>query len=177
MKRLQYYVATSVDGFIARADGSFDFLFTDGDHVPDFIASFAWFDTVLMGRHTYDVGLAAGVTNPYPMLKSYVFSRSLETSPDPAVTLVRDDAAGVVRELKRGEGKDIWLCGGADLARTLFDADLIDEVVVKINPVIVGSGIPLFKVGADERKTIRLELGERKIYNNGVILAHYRVLR
>lgn len=173
MKRVKYYVAASLDGTIARADGSYDFLLQEGDHVADFIASFGWFDTVLMGHNTYRVAEDVGVTNPYPMLKSYLFSRSLKASPDPAVTLISADAAAAVSELKRGEGKDIWLCGGADLAASLFEAGLVDDVILKLNPVLVGPGIPLFKGGPK----VDLELGEHKVYGNGVVLLHYRVKR
>ena len=173
MKRVKYYVASSLDGTISRTDGSYDFLLQEGDHVADFIASFGWFDTVLMGRNTYRAAEDAGVTNPYPMLKSYLFSRELKASPDPAVTLISEDAAAAVRELKRGEGKDIWLCGGADLATSMFEAGLVDDVIVKLNPVMAGPGIPLFRGGPK----VDLELEEHKVYGNGVVLLHYRVKR
>lgn len=123
MRALKYYVACTVDGFIAHADGSFDGFLPEGEHVADFLGSYKWFDTVLMGRKTYEVGLRDGKTNPYPMLRSYVFSRAMKASPDPNVTLISQNAAEVVRGLRRESGKDIWLCGGADLAATLPDHD------------------------------------------------------
>jgi dihydrofolate reductase len=88
MRKLKYYVACSVDGFITRKDGSFnDFVF-EGEVVNDYIESFKLFDIVLMGRKTYEVGLKEGKTNPYPMMKSYVFSRSMKQSPDEQVEQV-----------------------------------------------------------------------------------------
>src|SRR5690606_28939875 len=102
------------------------------------------FDTVLMGRKTYEVGSTAGFTNPYPTLKQYVFSRSMPESPDPQVQLVRERAPETVGHLKEAQGKDIWLCGGAELASTLMEAGLIDCLIIKLNPVVFGAGIPLF---------------------------------
>ena len=88
MRALKYSVACSLDGFIAQTDGSFDRFPWDDEGIADFIESFQWFDTVLMGRKNYEVGLQAGKIDPYPMLKSYVFSRTMGRSPDPKVELV-----------------------------------------------------------------------------------------
>ena len=172
MRALKYYVACTADRFIAHADGSFDGFLQEGEHVADFLESYKWFDTVLMGRKTYEVGLREGKTNPYPMLRSYVFSRSMKASPDPNVTLVSENAAGVVRSLRAEAGNDIWLCGGADLAATLCREGLIDELVLKVNPVLFGSGIPLF---AGEIQQSALELLDSKVYGNGVVLLRYRI--
>src|SRR5262245_59314524 len=115
-RRLKYYVACTVDGYICKVDGSFDCFMRgglgEGGHVTDYLASFQTFDVVLMGRKTYEVGLKVGVTNPYPTMRTYVFSRTMKTSPDERVTLVTENATDVVRALKREPGKDIYLCGG-----------------------------------------------------------------
>ena len=172
MRALRYYVACTTDGFIAHVDGSFDGFLSEGEHVADFLESYKWFDTVLMGRKTYEVGLREGKTNPYPTLRSYVFSRTMKASPDPNVTLVSRDAVEVVRGLRSEAGKDIWLCGGADLAATLCGEGLIDELVLKVNPVLFGSGIPLF-AGAIQQSA--LQLVGSKVYSNGVVLLRYRL--
>ena len=172
MRALKYYVATSVDGFIAHKDGTFDGFVPEGEHVQDFLASYEWFDVVLMGRKTYDVGLQHGVTNPYPTLESYVFSKSLKESPDPAVSVVSENMLEVVRGLRENDGKPIWLCGGAELASQLFEAGLVDELILKLNPFLMGEGIPLF---AGVIKQTQLDLYEKKIYDNGVLLLKYRV--
>jgi dihydrofolate reductase len=129
------------------------------------------YDVVLMGRKTYEFGLRLGVTNPYPWLEQYVFSRTMEKSPDPNVYLVSQDVLGFVRDLKENAGKDIYLCGGADLAVTLFAEGLIDEIVLKVNPVLFGSGIPLFSRVVEQTA---LELTGAKSYDNGVMLLRYR---
>src|SRR6185503_3533372 len=173
MRALRYYVACTADGFIAHADGSFDGFLMEGEHVADFLESYKWFDTVLMGRKTYEVGLREGKTNAYPMLRRYVFSRTMKASPDPNVTLISQNTVEVVRGLRREAGKDIWLCGGADLAGTFSREDLIDELVLKVHPVLFGSGIPLF-AGAIQQSA--LQLVDSKVYGNGVVLLRYRVV-
>ena len=160
MRELKYYVACTVDRFIAREDGSFDFFLAEGEHMAALIRLFPetfpghlrdalgvraanrCFDTVLMGRRTYWVGVNLGVTSPYPHMKQYLFSSTLKESPDKNVQLVSGDALAFVRKLKKQPGKNIWLCGGGELATTLFPE--IDEIILKVNPILLGSGIPLF---------------------------------
>ena len=172
MRKLKYYVACSVDGFIGHEDGSISGFIPEGEHVTDYLESFKWFDVVLMGRKTYEFGFQFGVTNPYPSMKQYVFSRTMKESPDKNVELVSENIIELVKQLKNETGKDIYLCGGADLATTLFAENLIDEIILKLNPFLMGSGIPLF---SGTIKQTELELTHSKIYENGVLLLHYRV--
>lgn len=172
---MKYYVAVSVDNFIAHEDGSWDGFLTEGEAVTDYLESLkTWFDAVLMGRKTYEIALKVGVTNPYSYLKQYVFSRTMKESPDENVELVSENIVEFVRKLKNETGKDIYLCGGADLATMLFSENLIDEIILKLNPVLLGSGIPLF---SGVIKQTALELTDSKIYENGVVLLFYRVNR
>jgi len=172
MKKLKYHVATTADGFIAREDGSWDFFPSEGEHIADFIASMSSYDTVVMGRRTYEEGVKVGVTDPYPALDTYVVSRSLKKSPNERVKVIADNAVSVIRKLKEQEGRDIWLCGGGDLARTLFAEGLIDEVLIKLNPVLLGSGTPLV---THLGRPTPLELISTKVYRSGVVLLQYRV--
>ena len=188
MRKLTYYVACTIDRYIARRDGSFDFFLSEGEHLADLIASFPEtipahlrdllgvrdenksFDTVLMGRRTYEVGIPLGVTNPYPQMRQYVFSRSLPTPPADEIRLVSGDPVACVRDLKQEEGKGIWLCGGGELAATLYPE--IDELILKVNPVVLGSGIPLF---AGEVAAAPAELASCRIYENGFMMLRYRL--
>lgn len=172
MRSLKYYVASTLDGFIAREDGSFDGFVFDDDSTKDYLESLKEFDTVLMGRKTYDVGLKEGVTNPYPTMKSYVVSRSLKESPDPMVELISENVGERVKQLKNEPGQPIYLCGGADLSATLFAEGLIDEVIIKLNPVAFGSGIPLI---SPKIKQIDLVLTNSKAYPNGLLFLYYQV--
>lgn len=172
MSTLTYHVATTLDGFIAAPDGSWRAFLAHGEHIPDFLAALDRYGSVVMGRRTYEVGLAQGVTNPYPRLATYVCSRGLETSPDPAVTVVADDAVAFVRGLKGRADRPIYLCGGGRLAAALFEAELVDELIVKQNPVVLGAGIPLFD---GKLRTAQLALRDVRIYPSGVIVAAYQV--
>jgi Dihydrofolate reductase len=173
MRQLKYHVACTVDGFIAHTDHTVDGFVAEGDHVTDYLESLKNdYDVVLMGRRTYEFGFQYGVTNPYPWLKQIVFSRTMESSPDPNVELISEDIIDVVRALKEETGKAIYLCGGADLAARLFAEGLVDEIIVKLNPVVFGSGLPLF---SEAIKQTALELIGSKAYDSSVVLLHYRV--
>jgi dihydrofolate reductase len=172
-RKLKYHVACTVDGFIAHVDHTIDGFVAEGEHVTDYLASLkSDYDTVLMGRRTYEFGFQYGVSSPYPWMRQYVLSRTMKESPDPLVTLVAENVIDFVRALKNETGKDIYLCGGAELAATLFAEGLIDEIILKLNPVLFGTGLPLF---SQIIKQTALELIGSKAYGNGVVLLHYRV--
>lgn len=173
MPPLIYHVAVTLDGFLCRPDGRFDCFAQTGQHVDDYLVELNTYGSVLMGRKTWEVGLAFGVTNPYPHLKSYVVSHSMTQSPDPAVALCRDPIA-LVRELREGDGRPIYLCGGGELASTLFAHGLVDEVVLKVSPVLIGQGRPL--VAGLSRDVALMPLSS-KAHDNGVVVTRYAVSR
>lgn len=175
MRKVTFGGANSLDNFIARKDGAVDWLMW-GDEAAAVTKDF-WksIDTILMGRKTYEVSLAlAGATNPYPHIRTYVFSRTLKESAVGGYEIVSSDAVEFVRKLKHESGKDICVMGGGELARTLFEADLIDEIGFNIHPVLLGSGVPLFH---EMSRQIDLELLECKAFKNGCVLVSYRVKR
>jgi dihydrofolate reductase len=180
VRRVRYFVANSLDNFIARKDGAVDWLFTKGDYgMREFFASV---DTMLMGRKTYEIALILsngqkqkkrkGKRTFCSSMRNYIFSRTIKEAPDEDVAIISDDAAGFVRNLKAEAGKDIWLMGGGELARSLFAENLVDEISLNIHPVLLGSGIPLFPdIGAQ----IDLELTDCKAHPNGCVQVAYRV--
>ncbi|MGQ4646977.1 dihydrofolate reductase family protein [Lyngbya aestuarii] len=172
MRKLKYYVACSIDGFIAHEDGTWDGFLFEGEHVSDYLESLNLFDVVFMGRKTYEMGLKEGKTDPYPTMKSYVFSRTMKESPDQRVQVISENVAALVTSLKEEMGQDIYLCGGGNLATRLLGEKLIDEIILKVNPFLMGSGIPLF---ARVAKQTELELTDNKIYENGVVVLRYQV--
>jgi dihydrofolate reductase len=113
-----------------------------------------------------------GKANPYPGIKSYVFSRTLPAGRDTGVEIVSGDAAAFVKELKGQEGKDICVMGGGEFAKSLFEANLIDEVGFNVHPVLLGSGIPLFH---EMKQQIDLELLDCQTLKNGCVCLSYRV--
>ena len=163
MRKLVYYVGTSLDGYIAGPDGEFDFYPLSEEMaawinarypetVPTHLREAAGvaearnerFDTVVMGLGTYRPAYDHGITQPYAHLRQVVVSSTL-TSPDPAVEVVASDPVARVRELKAEPGQDIWLCGGGVLAGALLPE--IDEIVLKRYPVVAGRGRPMIDGG------------------------------
>ena len=185
MRKLTLGLANSLDNYIARKDGGFDWLHWSKE-VAEISAKFMkTVDALLIGRKTFEVMLASGQTS-YPGAKNYVFSRSkkkrealkkklaAKKKPDRNVEIVAEDAAKFVSELKKRKGKGIVVFGGGELAKSLFEADLIDEVVLNIHPVLLGSGIPLFH---EMKQQIDLELVECKVLKGGYLAVTYRVKR
>src|SRR5688572_20721206 len=162
MRLVTFGVANSLDNFIARPDGAVDWLVWD-DEVAAITNEF-WktIDTVVMGRKTYEVAARSG-SGAYPGVKNYVFSRTLKQPRNKKVEVISQDAAEFVRKLKSDPGKGICVMGGGELARSLLQARLIDQIGVNIQPVLLGSGIPLFY---DMEQQLDLELLESKVLKN-----------
>lgn len=164
MRRLTYYVATTLDGFIAGPGGEDPtgsaFLPVTPDLIEFIVENYpetlplpgraamgisgdgVHFDTVIEGRVSYDLGLAVGLDDAYPHLRHLVVSRTLAGRDDLPVEIVSDDPLGRVRALKAEEGRDIWLVGGGTLAHSLLPE--IDRLVLKVNPSVIGAGISMF---------------------------------
>ncbi len=174
MRKLTFGGANSLDNFLARPDHAVDWLLW-GEEAGEVMADY-WrgIDTVLMGRKTYEVAVRIGQGDGggFPGVRTYIFSRTLQEDPGPGATLVREDAADFVRSLKQQPGKDICLMGGGELARSLFEAGLIDEIGFNIHPVLLGAGIPLFHPMS---RQIDLELIECRAFKNGCVYVLYRV--
>ncbi|OXM61528.1 dihydrofolate reductase family protein [Amycolatopsis vastitatis] len=170
MRKLVYFIGVSIDGMIAGPDGDTGFHPLAPDMVAHLRTEFPEtmpthirpligmavdtpnkrYDTVVMGRGTYQPALNEGIDSPYTHLRQYVVSRSLTGIADPAVTLVPGDPLALVRQLKAEDGDlDVWLCGGANLAGQLLPE--IDELVVKSYPVVAGGGVPMFSGGFGPR--------------------------
>ena len=186
MRTITYGGAVSLDGFLAGADGSIDWLHFSKD-VQQVMTDF-WkdVDTILMGRKTYEVSVAmrpsstkkpAKAKSPKrkePAMRTYVFSRTLKSIDDPGVELVASDAADFVRDLQQRPGKRICLMGGGELAQSLLAAGLVDEIGLNIHPILLGSGVPTFR---DAGHRVKLTLTECRQLDGGCILANYKVLQ
>jgi dihydrofolate reductase len=188
MRTVTYGGAVSLDGFLAGVDGSIDWLHFSKD-VQQVMTDF-WkdVDTILMGRKTYTASVAlagaagknrgkakkrsAGGSRKAPAMRSYVFSRTLRSIGDPNVELVTSDAAEFVRNQKQGPGKGICLMGGGELAQSLLAAGLIDEIGLNIHPILLGSGIPVFR---DPGHRVKLALTGCRMLEGGCILASFKV--
>jgi dihydrofolate reductase len=191
LRKLTYFIACSLDGFIGDENGDATAMlrFLDEEYLaflkaefPETLATHGRkalgvdhlenrrFDTIVQGRASYDLALKEGITSPYAHLREYVASRTLGTSPDPNVEIIADDLVGRVRELKAEEGGlGIYLCGGSQVAGTLLDE--IDELVIKSYPIVYGTGMPMFGTGLDIKE---FALDSVRTFGNGVLVRTYR---
>ncbi|QNE76198.1 dihydrofolate reductase [Streptomyces finlayi] len=190
MRKLTYFIACSIDGFIGDPSGDAtsmyrfvneEFLSFLKAEYPETVSAEGRealgfhdtrsqrFDTVIQGRSSYQLALDTGVTSPYALLREIVASRTLKESPDANVEVISEDLVGRVRELK-AEQTDlgIWLCGGSQLAGELIDE--VDELVIKTYPLVYGSGMPMF--GSDFR-AIEFTLDAVRTFDNGVLVRTY----
>jgi dihydrofolate reductase len=172
MREIIFGGASSLDLFLARPNHGVDWLLWSDDLAEVMAGFWPRVDTVIMGRKTYEVAVAMGQGSGYPGVATYVFSRTWTSSPNPGVTLVRENGVEFVRQLKSQPGKDICVMGGGDFARSLFEADLIDEVGFNVHPVLLGDGIPAFH---RMTRQIDLELKDCRQFKTGCVLLTYRV--
>ncbi|MER5939121.1 dihydrofolate reductase family protein [Streptomyces sp. NPDC001928] len=190
MRKLTYFIACSIDGFIGdpSGDATAMYPFVDAEFLeflktehPETVSTPGrralgfddlenrLFDTIIQGRSSYDLALKEGVTSPYAQMRQYVASRTLTESPDPQVEIVSADVVGKVRELKAEEGElGIYLCGGSQLAGALFDE--IDELIIKTYPIVYGTGMPMFGSGF---AVTEFTLGEVRSFGNGAVVRTY----
>jgi dihydrofolate reductase len=171
VRRIIYGAACSLDGFIATEDHGVDWLRWSDDVAAITEATLRGVDTIIMGRRTYEVAVRSG-TRVYPGYRNCVFSRTLPREAAAEVEVITEDAAVAVRRMKQAEGGGICVMGGGELASTLLDAGLIDEVGLNIHPVLLGRGVPMFP-RRDAR--IDLELVEARPIAQGCVYALYRV--
>ena len=168
MTKVQVYVATSLDGYIARKDGSIDWLPQPSD--SSYGTFYTSVDTVIMGKTTYDQVLTFG-DYPYKDKKSFVFTRTQDSNNDDKNVEFLSDVEKFVKDCFPGAGKNIWLVGGAKIIESFLNQGAIDEIILTIIPIILGDGISLFQNSTNEKK---LELVKTEKYDQIVDL-HYKV--
>ena len=167
MRQLVYSVATSLDGFIAGPKGEYDWIVQDP--TIDFGEIFRQFDTIVMGRNSYEFMLREGRSPKELGMKVFVASTTLDQARHRDVTIVGSSLSETVTELKRASGKDIWLFGGGTIFRSLLDAGLVDRVEVSIIPVLLGGGIPLVPQG----RRWPLQFKDSRTFPSGIVSLTY----
>lgn len=169
MRRIRFAVAASLDGYIAGPKGEADWIIMDPD--IDFSAIFKEFDTLLVGRRTFET-MVRGGNAAMPGMKTFVFSRTMQQRDYPEVTVVAEKIEETLTTLRAESGKDIWLFGGGLLFCSLLDAGFVDTVELAVMPVLLGGGIPLLPHPAKQAK---LKLTSHKVYKTGIVALEYAV--
>ena len=168
--KVSLQLATSLDGFIARPDGGFDWCFTDQDYGG--AAFFASVDSVIMGRHSFELMRRLG-ENPDPSKRYYVLThRPIERQPENVIAFEGDVADLRLRMVEEGL-RHAWLFGGAKVAGQFAQEGLIDECLLAMHPIALGGGIPLFH---GLMRDMRLRLLDSRTYGTGLVMLHYQVL-
>ncbi|MDD3406229.1 MAG: dihydrofolate reductase family protein [Paludibacteraceae bacterium] len=173
-RKVILYIATSLDGFIARPDGNLDWLTSvpnpqTGDYgYADLLNSIG---TTIMGRKTYNEIIGFGVDWPYPELNSFVVTTNKDLKiQSPGTYTLTENLKDFVTDLKKKTEKDIWLIGGGQLITTFINEGLLDKMIITIIPKIIGEGLPLF---ADKPKETNWKLLEAKSFDTGVVNLTY----
>lgn len=178
MRKIVVYIATSADGYIARADGSVDWLDRPGVSGNYGMGAFyRSIDTILWGRNTYEMALdfqKKGIPGARfdPNVSNIVFSHRPPKSFPPEVTFTSEPIPAFAKRLHSSRGKNIWMMGGAGLIASFLDSRAIDEFIIHVIPVFIGNGIPLIAGGA---RTVDLSLRSSRRFSDGVMRLHYFV--
>lgn len=175
MRKIVYYVAMSLDGYIAGQNDDVSGFIYDGSGVAQYLNELKDFDTVMMGRNTYEFGYKFGMQPgqpAYPHMKHCVFSNGLTFEKQAENVKVCKPDVAFVQELKNESGTDIYLCGGGAFAGWLLEHELIDILKIKLNPLILGKGVRLFGNSTKELKT---SLIGSQTYDKGLQIIEYQI--
>lgn len=175
MRKIVYYVAASIDGYICGPGADISGFVAESDGINKYLSDLQEFDTVIMGKNTYEFGYKFGLLPgqpAYPHMMNYVFSESLQFDKSHPKLQIKKRVIHEIEKLKAVEGPDVYLCGGGLFAGWLFDNQLIDILKVKLNPLLLGQGIRLF---GNSTTNCRLELIGINEYSNGLVIAEYKI--
>lgn len=170
-----YDVAVSVDGFIAGPDGDISGFAHEGTVVEDYLARLADYAVAIMGRATYEVGYRFGLEpgqNPYPHMRTVVFSDRLQIDRPCAVEVMRRPDVSLIDAIRTKAGGPVYLTGGGRFAAWLLAARQIDVLRVKRAPILLGQGVPLFSAVP---AGTQLLCQSTRPYDNGYMFQEYRI--
>ena len=175
MRKIKLYIAISLNGKIAKTDGSVDWL----ESIPNpekidhgFEEIYKSIDTTIQGYKTYELILNRGIEIPSTDKKNYVITRKQHLANTKHVEFIKENHVDFIKQLKKQEGKDIWLIGGGQINTLLFNENLIDEMQVFVMPIVISNGIELFELMPNERM---IKLIEAKSYSTGVVELKYKI--
>jgi dihydrofolate reductase len=175
VRRIVYYVAASLDGYICGSNNSIEGFVSGGNGVERYLGDLTSFDTVIMGRNTYEFGYGFGLKPgqpAYPNMFNYVVSSGLKFENQHEHLRIFKLSLDEILRIKKQEGTDIYLCGGGELAGWLLDHEQIDILKLKLNPLIIGQGVRLF--GSSQKKYLT-ELIDTQLYDGGLQIMAYKI--
>ncbi len=171
MREIKLFIATSLDGYIAGMDDDVSWLFSDADY--GYKKFYDSIDTVIMGRKTYEKALKLE-EHPFKEKKCYIFTKNSNTT----LQSIEDNTENInnilefIKEFVNSDGKDIWLVGGSDIISIMINANMVNEIILSIHPIILGYGIPLFK---KIERPVNLKLVNSITYESGLMQIYYRI--
>ena len=177
MTKIIYYVASSIDGFIAGPNDDISDFASGGNGVDQYLSDLQHFKTVIMGRRTYEFGYQYGLEPgqpAYPHMEHYIFSDSLELEKIAKTVHIESKSIERIKEIKESSETDVYLCGGGEFAEWLLDNGLIDQLKLKLNPIILGNGIRLF---GNSKTKAKWNLKESKTFDGGLEILTYDIER
>ena len=175
--KIVYYVAISLDGYIAGADEDISLFVGEGSGLDKYLNDLKTFQTVIMGRKTYEFGYKFGLKPgqpAYPHMQHHIFSKSLELESIHPQVHIEIPNLERVKEIRDASATDVYLCGGGEFAGWLLDNALVDQLKVKINPIVLGQGIPLF---GSSKFSGAFELVESDLYDKGLQIITYNIMK
>ena len=175
--KIIYYVAISLDGYISGADEDISLFVGEGSGLDKYLKDLKTFETVIMGKNTYEFGYKYGLKPgmpAYPHMQHHIFSKSLKFKSTHPQVHIEVPSLERVKEIRDNSPTDVYLCGGGVFAGWLLDNNLIDQLKVKINPIVLGQGIPLF---GESTYSGRFEFLESNLYDNGLQINTYNILK
>ena len=175
MRKIVYYVAVSLDGYISGPAGDISGFVSGGNGLDQYLNDLQLFDTVIMGRKTYEFGYRFGLEPgkpAYPHMQHYIFSEHLQLPSMSPNVHIKPLQLSEIDRIQQQHGSDIYLCGGGEFAGWLLDHQRIDILKLKINPLILGSGVKLFGSSSGSYKT---ELLQHELYDHGLQIVSYKL--
>jgi dihydrofolate reductase len=171
VRNVKLFIGSSLDGYIAREDGFTDWLYTDSDY--GYTQFYDSVDAIMMGRITYDKFLHSGMEYAHKDKKTFVFTQksSGKTKGKGDNVHFIEDVIEFAKELVQSPGKDIWLVGGADIISIFLNAEIVNEIILSMHPIVLGKGIPLFK---NIQRQLNLTLVKSIPYQNGLMQLYYK---
>lgn len=176
MAKIIYYVASSLDGYIAGPNDDISAFVPGGNGVDKYLADLQLFKTVIMGRRTYEFGYQYGLEPgqpAYPHMEHFIFSDSLNLESKSDSVHVENKSIERIKEIKLNSETDVYLCGGGVFAGWLLENGMIDQLKLKLNPIVLGDGVRLF---GETKSSAKLQLKSSETYEKGLKILTYDIL-